>query len=59
MDFAYLFREQADSVTIDYDRHICGLFSRNQWLGGLSKVGFEPENILDPWERDVFLGKKL
>jgi SAM-dependent methyltransferase len=56
-DYAYLLRE-GDSVRVEHDRHLAGLFSRNVWLRLLSKVGFEAEMILDPWDRDIFLARK-
>jgi SAM-dependent methyltransferase len=41
-DFAYLIRE-GDSVRVEYDRHVCGLFPRQRWLSLLSDVGFRAE----------------
>ncbi len=56
-DYAYLLRE-GDSVRVEHDRHTAGLFSRHVWLRLLSKVGFEAEQILDPWDREFFLARK-
>ena len=57
-DFAYMLREGKDTVHVEYDRHICGLFSRNDWLRLLKEVGFQPEQLLDPWDREIFVALK-
>jgi SAM-dependent methyltransferase len=42
-DYAYLLREGED-VRVEHDRHVCGLFSREQWVETLGEVGFsEPQ----------------
>lgn len=43
MDFAYLLRHPNGEVTVEGDRHRCGLFSRSDWLRWLEDAGFEPE----------------
>ncbi len=40
-DFAYLLRDDAAGTSVLYDRHLCGLFSRDQWMRILQEVGFE------------------
>ncbi len=55
-DFAFLLREGADGVRVRCDRHVEGLFPRATWLDLLRDVGFEPSRVVDPWERDVFVG---
>jgi SAM-dependent methyltransferase len=40
-DFAYLLREEDGSVRVEYDRHECGLFPRDEWLRLLEDVGFQ------------------
>ncbi|MBI1743966.1 class I SAM-dependent methyltransferase [Candidatus Acetothermia bacterium] len=57
-DFAYMLREGKDTVHVEYDRHICGLFSRNDWLRWLTEAGFQPEHLLDPWDREIFVAIK-
>lgn len=54
-DFAYLLRQRDGTTRVGYDRHVEGLFSRDEWLGLLHGVGFETEIVLDQWERDVFV----
>ena len=39
-DFAYLLHEDGAGTSVLYDRHLCGLFSRDEWLRTLSEVGF-------------------
>ncbi len=39
-DFAYLLR-LGTSTSVLYDRHLCGLFSRDEWFRILNEVGFE------------------
>ncbi len=60
-DFAYLLRDGAD-VSVLYDRHVCGLFSRAEWLDALGEVGFESrheEAALSGGERiQLFVGVK-
>jgi SAM-dependent methyltransferase len=58
MDFAYLLREGSEQVRVEHDRHICGLFSRAEWLRLLSDVGFEAKMVNDPFERELFVGVK-
>jgi SAM-dependent methyltransferase len=39
-DFAYLLHEEGAGTSVLYDRHLCGLFSRDEWLRTLGEVGF-------------------
>jgi trans-aconitate methyltransferase len=40
-DFAYLLHDETAGTSVLYDRHLCGLFTRDEWLRTLSEVGFE------------------
>jgi SAM-dependent methyltransferase len=40
-DFAYLLYEEGAGTSVLYDRHMCGLFSRDEWLRTLGEVGFD------------------
>ncbi len=63
-DFAYLLKEDDGSVRVEYDRHICGLFSRKVWLRIINETGFNAKAL--PFEHseiesgtcEVFLGIK-
>jgi trans-aconitate methyltransferase len=58
VEYAYLLREDRKPVRVAHETHICGLFPRAEWLHALRQVGFEPEMIRDPFERDVFVAHK-
>jgi SAM-dependent methyltransferase len=46
VDFAYLIRE-SESVRVEQDRHICGLFSKEDWLRRLDATGFDAD-VVEP-----------
>ena len=58
VDFAYLLREEGKPVRAIHDRHVFGIFPRETWLRLLREVGFEPRAVPDPWDREVFIGRK-
>jgi SAM-dependent methyltransferase len=58
-EFAYLLREGNQQTRVEHDQHICGLFSRADWLQLLNEVGFQAEVIHDPFERELFLARKI
>ncbi len=41
-DLVYVFRDSSGSVRTEYDRHILGIFGREEWVRILRGVGFEP-----------------
>jgi SAM-dependent methyltransferase len=43
VDFAYLLREEDGTVRVEHDRHVCGLFGRETWLGLLRDTGFRSQ----------------
>jgi len=62
-DFAYLLRESDGSVHVVHDRHVEGLFSRDDWMRLLAEAGFEPRVV--PFEHSdveyegmIFVGRK-
>ena len=57
-DYAYLLRQDGHPTQVEHDQHLCGLFSRDEWLSLLRQVGFQPEIIRDAYERDLFLARK-
>ncbi len=56
-EFAFLLRE-GENVQVERDRHICGLFARDDWLRLLHTVGFVPRALMDNYERMVFIGAR-
>ena len=64
VDFAYLFKEEDHSVQCVHDRHVCGLFTRDEWLQFITIVGFEASIVpflhseIEPGTCDVFVGVK-
>ena len=57
-DYAYLLRQDGHPTQVEHDQHICGLFSRDEWLSLLREVDFQPEIIRDTYDRDLFLARK-
>ena len=64
VDYAILLRESDGSVRVEHDRHLEGLFSRNDWLRWLEDAGFEPSVLpfdhseLEPGTYEIFVGRK-
>lgn len=62
VDFVYLLRESDGEVRCEYDRHICGIFGRKDWIRIISEVGFHARALpfehseLEPGSSEVFLG---
>lgn len=56
VDFAYLLREGNGPVRVEHETHVMGLFSREEWLKSLREAGFKARMIVDPYEREVFVG---
>lgn len=60
-DFAYLLRD-GEEVRCEYDRHICGLFGREDWLRLMRNAGFSARAMPfehsqgEPGTSPVFLG---
>ena len=60
----YVMRQGVESVRCVEDRHVCGLFSQDDWFQFLEKAGFTPRSV--PFEHsevesgtcDIFLGLK-
>jgi SAM-dependent methyltransferase len=62
VDFAVLLREEDGTVRVEHDRHECGVFARETWLGLLREVGFRAESrVIHVYEEvasEAFLGTK-
>lgn len=65
VDYAYLLRDVDGSVRVEHDRHIEGLFPRDDWIRVLSDVGFHVETVpfahseLPGQELEAFVGRRL
>jgi len=55
-DFAYLLRDGGEPLRVVHDRHVMGVFARGDWMRLLHEAGFVTDRLVDPWERDVFVG---
>ena len=60
VDYAYVLRERDGAARVELDRHIEGLFSRQQWVRWLNDAGFEVRVVpfdhseLEPGSYEVF-----
>lgn len=63
-DYVYVLRDESGEVRAVHDRHVEGLFSREQWMRALSDCGFEPRRLefrlseAEGGPLDMFLGVK-
>ncbi|NUP05378.1 MAG: methyltransferase domain-containing protein [Polyangiaceae bacterium] len=64
VDYAYLMRSEDGSVRVEHDRHIEGLFSRDDWMRLITEAGFQPLRVplehseLEPGSYEAFVGIK-
>jgi SAM-dependent methyltransferase len=56
VDYIYAFRDETGNVEVVHDPHQVGIFPRSTWLDLLESVGFTPDSVIDPDEREIFLG---
>jgi hypothetical protein len=57
--YAFLLREPDGGMHVEMDQHHMGVFRRGLWLEWFDQAGFTPaEPRLDPWGRDVFVGRR-
>ncbi|HEX9013592.1 MAG TPA: hypothetical protein VF813_08755, partial [Anaerolineaceae bacterium] len=63
-DYAYLLRDAYGSIRTLTDRHVEGLFSREEWLSVMSEEGLHPQDLpfdgrdIEPDLGVIFLGMK-
>lgn len=57
-EYVYMLRDGNQTATVEHDVHICGLFSRADWLHLLGEVGFRVEIVHDDENRDIFIARK-
>lgn len=58
-DYVFILRGEDGSVQTAYERHICGLFGRDEWLTLLAQIGFQVTTVTDPFERLLFVARKM
>jgi hypothetical protein len=64
VDYGFLLRTPDGEVTMVHDRHVEGLFSRNDWLRLLADAGFEAQSVcfdhseLEPGSYELFIARK-
>jgi SAM-dependent methyltransferase len=64
VDYAFLLHEEGLPTRAVYDRHVCGLFSRAEWLRVLADVGFDAKvtpfehSEVEPGTLEVFVATK-
>ena len=58
VDYAFLLRAADGTVTVAYDRHVEGLFSRVQWLQWLAEAGLDAHSAVDSFGRMIFLARR-
>ncbi len=59
VEYVYLLRQGNQAAQVEHEQHICGLFSRAEWLGLLGKAGFQAEIVRDDEGRDIFVARKM
>jgi len=63
-EFAYLLRERDETVCVEHDRHVCGLFAYDEWLAMIHGAAFRARAIpfehseVDLGQTSVFIGVK-
>lgn len=59
VDYAFLLRDANGAVDVVHDRHVEGLFSRARWLQWFEDAALSASSSIDPWDRDIFIGKPV
>jgi trans-aconitate methyltransferase len=57
VDYAFLMRDASGETRVAHDRHVEGLFSREEWMNSFAAAGLDVTRSIDPWNRDVFIAK--
>lgn len=56
--YDFVLRERDGSIVSTQEVHLGGLFPRAAWLMWLNEAGFDGTSRIDPWGRDVFVGRR-
>lgn len=54
-EYVFLLREGNQPARMEYERHVCGVFPRDEWLRLLKASGFKSQVYSDTFGRDLFL----
>ena len=57
--WAFLLREADGTTRVEHDLHRFGLFARAQWLRWIREAGFDVHTRTDPWDRDLFIARRV
>jgi SAM-dependent methyltransferase len=58
VEYVLLLREGTAPAQVEHEQHLCGLFSRPEWLSLLQDAGFVSDIVRDQYERDLFIAHK-
>ncbi|HEX6105121.1 MAG TPA: class I SAM-dependent methyltransferase [Gemmatimonadales bacterium] len=58
VDYAFLLRAADGTVAVEHDRHLEGLFPREDWLRWFADAGIPATAAGDPFGREVFIGRR-
>jgi trans-aconitate methyltransferase len=58
VEYAFLLRASDGSVTVVHDRHLEGLFSRDQWHQWFREAGIPARSSPDPFGREIFIARR-
>ena len=56
--YDFVMRQPDGSEEVVQEVHLSGLFPKASWLAWIAGAGFDAASTLDPWGRDVFVGRK-
>jgi len=56
--YSLMLRSADGSVEVIHDHHRIGLFPCKTWIARLEAAGFEVEQEVDDWDREVFIGTR-
>lgn len=56
--YAFVLRQADGTVATTHEVHRNGLFPRASWIAWTREAGFSVTTRVDPWSRDVFVGRK-
>jgi trans-aconitate methyltransferase len=57
-EFVFLLHDGGAESVVAHERHVCGLFGRDEWLTWLTEAGFEAEWQTDPEDRCIFIARR-